>query len=297
MAEKLTDRTAKTGSFANNDVIHIVDVSDTSQDPAGSSFKSSIGDIYGSYLSPKITSSQIITDADDTYTLTLADTTSSNHYLFITTDSGDPFVDLTINSYANPKDGAIVVIRLNRGGTDDLIIFGAGVAGNGWNAGVYTWRYSTSIGSWTQVDYAPINGVVDFNDLTDVPSSYSGQGGKVVQVKGDESGLEFGSVIPKVYTALLSQTSTNAPVATVLENTLGGTVIWTRAGTGTFLATLNGVFIANKTISFITTQGASAQLGVDVETSLPDQIIVTKMFGGVLNDGLGLTSFEIRVYP
>ena len=34
-------------------------------------------------------------------------------------------------------------------------------------------------------------------------------------------------VIPyKVYTALLTQTGTNAPVATVLENTLGGTPVW-----------------------------------------------------------------------
>ena len=33
---------------------------------------------------------------------------------------------------------------------------------------------------------------------------------------------------PKVYRALLSQTGTAAPTATVLENTLGGTVVWTR---------------------------------------------------------------------
>lgn len=36
-------------------------------------------------------------------------------------------------------------------------------------------------------------GASDFLDLTDTPSSYSGQGSKVVSVKGDETGLEFTS--------------------------------------------------------------------------------------------------------
>lgn len=41
--------------------------------------------------------------------------------------------------------------------------------------------------------------------------------------KGDENG---NPLLPyKVYTALLTQTGTDAPVATVLENTLGGTPI------------------------------------------------------------------------
>jgi hypothetical protein len=158
MAEKLTDRTAKTSSFANDDVIHVVDVSDTSQDPAGSSFKSALGDIYGSYLAPKITSAQIVTNAADTYSLTLSDSSSSNHYLFLQTDSGDPFVDVTVTSYASPKDGAILVIRLNRAGTDDLSIPGFS-AGSGFSAGIYTARYSSSAVSWLPVNYSSISAV------------------------------------------------------------------------------------------------------------------------------------------
>ena len=38
----------------------------------------------------------------------------------------------------------------------------------------------------------------------------------------------------KVYTALLTQTGTNAPAATVLENTLGFTISYQWMGTGTF---------------------------------------------------------------
>lgn len=56
----------------------------------------------------------------------------------------------------------------------------------------------------------------------------------------------------KVYTALLSQSGTSAPVATVLENTLGGTVVWNRATGGVYHATLTGAFASNKTAIFVT---------------------------------------------
>jgi hypothetical protein len=46
----------------------------------------------------------------------------------------------------------------------------------------------------------------------------------------------------KVYTAVLTQSGTNAPTANVLENTLGGTVILARVGVGEYTATLNGAF-------------------------------------------------------
>jgi hypothetical protein len=52
----------------------------------------------------------------------------------------------------------------------------------------------------------------------------------------------------KRYKALLTQTSTNAPVATVIENTLGGTLVWGRTSAGLYTATLSGVFTENKTI-------------------------------------------------
>ena len=46
----------------------------------------------------------------------------------------------------------------------------------------------------------------------------------------------------KVYRATLSQTSTDAPIATVLENTLGGELVWTRSAVGSYLGTLAGAF-------------------------------------------------------
>jgi len=52
----------------------------------------------------------------------------------------------------------------------------------------------------------------------------------------------------KVYSALLTQTGTAAPVATVLENNLGATIVWTRDAGGEYAATASSaVFTENKT--------------------------------------------------
>ncbi len=50
----------------------------------------------------------------------------------------------------------------------------------------------------------------------------------------------------KVYRALLTQSSTDAPVATVLENSLGATLVWAYVASGRYTATLAGAFPANK---------------------------------------------------
>jgi hypothetical protein len=62
----------------------------------------------------------------------------------------------------------------------------------------------------------------------------------------------------KVYTALLNQTGTSNPVARVLENTLGGSIVWTRNSTGTYLGTLTGIFTTNKTTVMITNGSAGS---------------------------------------
>jgi hypothetical protein len=46
--------------------------------------------------------------------------------------------------------------------------------------------------------YIPSLGVSKFTELDDAPKSYSGQGGKIVQVKLDESGLEFSDSLLKI---------------------------------------------------------------------------------------------------
>lgn len=57
----------------------------------------------------------------------------------------------------------------------------------------------------------------------------------------------FGSVTKKVYTAFLTQAGTAAPVATVLNNTIGAIAI-ARSAAGTYTFTLANAFVLNKTV-------------------------------------------------
>ena len=101
----------------------------------------------------------------------------------------------------------------------------------------------------------------------------------------------------KSYVALLNQESTNAPVATVLENNLGGTVVWSRTNTGEYKATLTGAFGNAKTAVFMSvTSGGAGDTVQHVSTT--DDVIGIASFdsGGLSDDLLANTSIEIRVY-
>jgi hypothetical protein len=109
----------------------------------------------------------------------------------------------------------------------------------------------------------------------------------------------------KVYTALISQTGTNAPVATVLENTLGGTVVWSRTAAGEYEATLSGAFTTNKTVCFVTI-GANTASNIVSFKSFQSTTSVVKLqaYNSTSTAGIGtgvdsailLATFEIRVY-
>jgi hypothetical protein len=53
------------------------------------------------------------------------------------------------------------------------------------------------------------------------------------------------------YSAIISQNGTNAPTATVLKNTLGGTVVWTRQSQGSYVATLANAFSTSTTLVIV----------------------------------------------
>jgi len=102
----------------------------------------------------------------------------------------------------------------------------------------------------------------------------------------------------KVYTALLTQSGITDPVATVLENTLGGTIVWTRDSIGVYTATSSNLFVADKTICF-TTFGNFAYDSRTAAASYTTDSTVT--LNTVLpNDGpydvFSSLSIEIRVY-
>ena len=98
----------------------------------------------------------------------------------------------------------------------------------------------------------------------------------------------------KVYTALLTQAgNTNPPVATIMQNTLGGTIVWTRTGTGAYTATIADVlFTLNKTMVFI--NGGSATATANIEWASPTTATVT--IDTTADSVLTGASIEIRVY-
>ena len=108
-----------------------------------------------------------------------------------------------------------------------------------------------------------------------------------------------------VYTALLTQTGTNAPVATVLDNTLGGTVVWSRDSQGIYVATLSGAFTANKTTPISQREQQSADNVDDIPKWLTGLRLTDNTYGlNTGNSDIGLSDsvlsgvfIEIRVYP
>jgi hypothetical protein len=112
-------------------------------------------------------------------------------------------------------------------------------------------------------------------------------------------------VQPKKYVALLTQTGTSAPVATVLENTLGGTVVWTRSDVGFYEATLTGAFPTSKTIIFLDEAADEGSVsgafnhGID-NYARPNtlSISIRNEVTNVNTDGLlNGTSIQIIIYP
>ena len=122
------------------------------------------------------------------------------------------------------------------------------------------------------------------------------------------------SVNYKVYTALLTQSGTNDPVATVLENTLGYDIVWSRLNAGGYIARatefaiedVNKFYcnIGNKLLSVASTDivsyiveasnlpvGSPSSFEVYTKTILNSTGVVTRG-----DNILEFTPIEIRVY-
>jgi hypothetical protein len=110
----------------------------------------------------------------------------------------------------------------------------------------------------------------------------------------------IGSVSYKVYTALLSQSGTDAPTAVVLENTIGN-IVWTRDSEGFYFGTLLGVFTENKTICFIggtpfSNQNAHRELDRNDANSVFIYQSLQSNNAAVFDGFDNPVSIEIRVY-
>lgn len=118
-------------------------------------------------------------------------------------------------------------------------------------------------------------------------------------IGGDYSTLAPNSLVPKayvdaqrpykIYTAFLTQSGTNAPVATVLENSIEADITFTRGDSGEYYILADApVFIEYKTMAFIVNELNTTNMRVYFEAT--DQLTI--LSSGDNNAG----TLEIRVY-
>ena len=97
----------------------------------------------------------------------------------------------------------------------------------------------------------------------------------------------------KSYVALISQSGTDAPTVTILENTIGD-ISWTRSSVGQYVGLLTDAFTLDKVVCFnnnIIGNFIIKRSGID------SLVIYTNSFAGTPTDSLLVnTSIEIRVY-
>ena len=100
------------------------------------------------------------------------------------------------------------------------------------------------------------------------------------------------------YIALISQTSTNAPNANELENTIGP-IVWTRISTGVYHGTLTGGFSVGKTYTMLSNAVKDNQAVISVVSAnvIKIETLEIKHPAGPHQDGfLNNNTLEIRVY-
>ncbi len=113
--------------------------------------------------------------------------------------------------------------------------------------------------------------------------------------------LDTGSRPYKVYTAILNQSGTANPVATVLENTLGGEIEWFYSDDGQFSGLLDGAFPNLKTWMCASQGNGSSNnqgtlwffRGTQDFVALQQHDLEGTAYVNVLSDVM----VEIRVYP
>ena len=113
------------------------------------------------------------------------------------------------------------------------------------------------------------------------------------------NGVQVSTNTPKVYKALLTQTGTAAPVATVLANTLSGTPVWSYDYVGGYILTLASAFPTGKTLMYISTKNTGSQSCVIAEGDGLNTILVdtVDLSGTGVNGVLTATSITIEVFP
>jgi len=100
-----------------------------------------------------------------------------------------------------------------------------------------------------------------------------------------------------VYTALLTQAGTAAPVATILQNTTGGTITWSRTSAGVYAAVISGTtYPVNKTAVFLGNTNAHNTISAIAATTTRVSFEQIRNADDTSVDTLSTVSIEIRIY-
>ena len=194
---------------------------------------------------------------------------------------------------------------------------------------------SFNVGTWSNVYFAEINGLGQNNYVPRWTSPYMltatssiMDDGSAVDITGSTFSINSDIIIPsgasagyvltsdasgnstwdqrlpyKVYVALLTQTSSNAPIAVELENTFGITATFSYTSTGYYELYMSGQLTSGKTFIVNGCPDQSpigGNFGIFITEYLNTTIIrliVVDDGGTFYDDGLNNTSIEIRVYP
>ncbi|WP_396589588.1 hypothetical protein [Allomuricauda sp. R78024] len=106
----------------------------------------------------------------------------------------------------------------------------------------------------------------------------------------DTAGLSYLS-----YVSLINQTGTNDPQSSVLENTLGLNIVWTRESQGKYVGALDSTIDIGKTVIFYTTP--TTHTGVRGEIVGNNQVRIELQNGiNAFADDFTNLSFELREY-
>ena len=94
------------------------------------------------------------------------------------------------------------------------------------------------------------------------------------------------------YAGYLVQSGTEAPLATVMQNTTGGTIAWSRNSSGNYSGVITGgTFTTDKTLVLINQGGSTSTANIQWGSSTTTISVITGA-----DDLLAKASVEIRIY-
>jgi len=121
--------------------------------------------------------------------------------------------------------------------------------------------------------------------------------GEIQKITTADAATELAGGGVLTYVAILNQSGTGAPTASIALNTLGVTITFARTTTGQYTATASGsVFTSNKTVVFAT--NGSPNNGISAARFSATVInIESGTFSTPADSAIVNASFKIEVYP